>query len=65
MKPPRAHKLSQYHDGYLWVPFCSICSAEGDKLTISCSGGYKMVDKAKKNTKLNTLQSRNNKNVEF
>ena len=43
----RAHKLSQYRDGDVWVVFCSICSAEGDKLTASCPGGYieKKLDK--------------------
>ena len=40
MSKSRAHKMSQYNDGNVWVPFCSVCSAEGFRLTESCPGGY-------------------------
>lgn len=46
MSKSRPHHMSQYNDGDKWVPFCSVCSAEGIELTISCPGGY--VEKKKR-----------------
>jgi hypothetical protein len=34
----RQHQLSSYKDGYQNVPFCEICSAEGEKLLLECVG---------------------------
>lgn len=32
------HQLDTYKDGYQNVPFCEICSAEGEKLHLECVG---------------------------
>jgi len=32
------HSLSYYLDGYKRVPYCKVCSAEGDELSSECSG---------------------------
>ena len=32
------HKLSCYMDGHKGIPYCTVCSAEGDKLLDDCSG---------------------------
>jgi hypothetical protein len=34
----RQHQLDIYKDGYQDVPFCKICSAEGDRLSLECVG---------------------------
>ena len=34
----RQHQLDIYKDGYQSVPFCKICSAEGEKLSLGCAG---------------------------
>lgn len=34
------HRLSQYFDNNVWIEFCKVCSAEGDKLTKPCPGEY-------------------------
>jgi len=34
----RQHQLDIYKDGYQSIPFCKICSAEGDRLSLECVG---------------------------
>ena len=34
----KQHTLDYYMDGYIAVPYCKVCSAEGLKLTEDCSG---------------------------
>ena len=34
----RQHQLDIYKDGYQSIPFCKICSAEGEKLSQECVG---------------------------
>jgi hypothetical protein len=32
----KLHDLAQYHDGFVLVPYCKRCSAEGEKLLEDC-----------------------------
>ena len=34
----RQHQLDIYKDGYQSIPFCKMCSAEGEKLSQECVG---------------------------
>lgn len=34
----RQHQPDSYKDGYQNIPFCKICSAEGEKLLLECQG---------------------------
>lgn len=40
--PHQSHKMDAYRDnGFEWVAFCKICSAEtDDKLNVECPGQY-------------------------
>lgn len=33
-----SHVPDFYMDGYIAIPYCKVCSAEGDKLFETCSG---------------------------
>ena len=35
----RLHKYGSYRDGYKTIEYCTVCSAEGDKLLEDCDGG--------------------------
>jgi hypothetical protein len=37
----RPHVTDFYMDGHVTVPFCKICSAEGDRLLDECQGPYR------------------------
>jgi len=41
----RLHKLGTYRDGLVLVEYCSVCSAEGDKLLEDCPGNFPNLDK--------------------
>lgn len=34
----KRHTIDYYMDGHCVIPFCKICSAEGDKLLEECAG---------------------------
>ena len=36
----RLHKYGSYRDGYQVVEYCTVCSAEGDKLLEDCQGNF-------------------------
>lgn len=39
--PHYTHRMNAYHDGTVWVAYCQVCSAEGDKLNDPCPGEYR------------------------
>jgi hypothetical protein len=36
----RLHKYGSYRDGFQTVEYCTVCSAEGDKLLEDCQGNF-------------------------
>ena len=40
MADHHTHKLDAYHDDRVLVPFCRVCSAEGDFLAEPCPGKF-------------------------
>lgn len=34
----KLHTIDYYMDGHIAIPFCKVCSAEGDKLLEDCQG---------------------------
>lgn len=36
----RIHKEGRYRDGFNVIPYCPVCSAEGDALLADCPGSF-------------------------
>lgn len=36
----RFHKEGTYRDGFKVIPYCPVCSAEGDQLLEGCPGNF-------------------------
>lgn len=39
-----AHTTDYYMDGFAAIPFCKVCSAEGEQLQMSCTGPIDTAD---------------------